>query len=44
MDKLYIVFAAVGAAAVIVGSFSCVYQLIGSPPRDTIILFKKPLS
>ena len=27
MDKLYIVFAAVGAAAVIVGSFSCVYQL-----------------
>lgn len=27
MDHIYIVFAAVGAAALIVGSFSCVYQL-----------------
>lgn len=27
MDKLYIVFAATGAAALIVGSFFCVYQL-----------------
>lgn len=27
MDKLYIVFVAAGAAALIVGSFFCVYQL-----------------
>lgn len=27
MDKFYIVFAAIGASALIAGSFSCVYQL-----------------